>query len=115
MIFDSGSVKFRCAVGLGANGSRPSRGARGFLPCASSSARRAVSRLARLGLERLLGLADLRQPLLATLKLLRQLIAATVRPEALILLRIDPLGLREQRVHVLRAARRSPPPAAAPS
>ena len=40
MIFDSGSVKLRCAVGLGANGSRPSRGARGFLPCALSSARR---------------------------------------------------------------------------
>ena len=43
MILDSGSVKLRCAVGFGVNGSRPSRGARGFLPCASSSARRAVS------------------------------------------------------------------------
>jgi len=46
MIFDSGSVKFRCAVGFGANGSRPSRGRRVFLPCALSSARRARSRSA---------------------------------------------------------------------
>ena len=33
MIFDSGSVKLRCAVGFGANGSRPSRVCPGFLPC----------------------------------------------------------------------------------
>src|SRR3972149_4883157 len=39
MILESGSVKLRCALGLGAYGSRPLGGRRGFLPCASSSAR----------------------------------------------------------------------------
>ena len=53
MIFDSGSVKLRCAVGFGLNGSRPSRGGRGVLPCASSSARARRLALARLGLKRL--------------------------------------------------------------
>ena len=57
-------------------------------------------RLARLGLERLLGLLDLRQPALTTLKLYGQLIAATIRPEALIFLRVNLLGLSQQRVDV---------------
>src|SRR6266545_5886496 len=43
MIRDSGSVKLRCALGLGANASRPPGGWRGVLPSRSSSARRAVS------------------------------------------------------------------------
>ena len=46
-------------------------------------------RRARFGLERLLRLADLRQPLFATHKLLGQLIAATVGTEALVLLGVD--------------------------
>src|SRR5450755_3267972 len=119
MIFDSGSVKFRCAVGLGANGSRPSRGARGLLALRLKLSAPRGLRLARLslkcllrlfdlrqtllatlkllGLERLLRLLDLRQTLLATLQLLGQLIAAAIRAEALILLRVDLLGLGKQR------------------
>ncbi len=56
--------------------------------------------LTRLDLERLLRLFDLRQALLATPELLGQLIATAVSTEALILLSIDLLSLREQRVHV---------------
>src|SRR3989304_5723771 len=44
MILESGSVKLRCALGLGAYGSRPFGGRRGFLPCAASSARRPAPR-----------------------------------------------------------------------
>jgi len=43
MIFDSGSVKLRCAFAFGLNGSRPFGGLRGVLLSLSSSARRAVS------------------------------------------------------------------------
>src|SRR6476469_2115610 len=101
MSFDSGSLKLRCALGFGLNGSRPSRAGRGFLPCASSSARRALSRANASASSACLPLADHGQPLLATLQLLRQLTAAAVRAEALVLGGIDALNSLEQRSDVL--------------
>ena len=76
-IFDSGSVKFRCAVGLGQAWVGSSLGPRP---------------LARLGLQGRLGLGNLPEPTLPAGQLGGQFVAPPVRPVPLILVPIR--GLR---------------------
>ena len=69
MILDSGSVKLRCAFGLGFNGSRPP-GGRGFVALLQHLRTTRRLRLVCLCLQRFLGRTDHRKALLATLQLL---------------------------------------------